>query len=104
MVALSMRAHEKNLMLLEALKLETPKTKEWAEVVRALPIRKKKALYIVNDNDLNLKRASRNLKNWVEIKNTAELNAYDVLQRSKVIIDQEALPAVEKRLSGETQS
>lgn len=104
MVALSMRAHEKGLMILESLKLETPKTKEWADVVKALPIQKKKALYIVKETDSNLKRASRNLQNWVEVKTAGDLSAYDVLQRGKIIIDEAALPVVEGRLGGESKS
>lgn len=101
LAAFSMRAHEKNLMLLEKLKLETPKTKEWAAVVKALPIQKKKSLYIVKEIDANLVKASRNLRGWVEVKTLADLNAYDVLQRSKIVIDEETLPLLEKRLSGE---
>lgn len=104
MVALSMRAHEKNLMLLEELKLETPKTKEWAQIAKALPIQKKTALYIVKDIDANLKRAGQNLRKWIELKKAADVSAYDVLQRSKIILDESALPLVEKRLAGEAQA
>ncbi len=102
--ALSIRAKEKNLMLLEGLKLETPKTKEWAEIVKALPIQKKKALYIVKDFETNLKRASRNLQKLVQIKNANDFSAYDVLQREKIIIDENAVKVIEERLIGEKKS
>jgi large subunit ribosomal protein L4 len=102
-VAISKRAAEKNLMLLEALKLETPKTKEWAAIVKALPLQNKKALYVVKAADENLKRASRNLQKWVEVKTASDLSAYDVIQRTKVIIDEAALPVIEKRLAGESK-
>ncbi|MEI7752750.1 MAG: 50S ribosomal protein L4, partial [Candidatus Omnitrophota bacterium] len=46
-VMLSKRAGEKNLILLEAVKFVTPKTKEFAVIAKALPVLKKRALYIV---------------------------------------------------------
>jgi len=100
-VAFALRAREKNLMLLENIKLETPKTKEFAGIVKVLPIQAKKAVLIVSDVDTNLKRASRNLQKWVEVKKAADVSAYDILQRSKVIIDEAALGPLEKRLTGD---
>ena len=98
-VMLSKRAGEKNLMLLEALKLETPKTKEFAAIVKALPIPEKRALYVVKETTPNLKRASRNMRERVEVKTAAEFSAYDVMQREKIVIDEAAVELIEKRLA-----
>lgn len=97
-VMLSKRAGEKNLMLLETVKLETPKTKEFASVVKALPVLKKRVLYVVKEATTNLKRASRNMREWIEIKTAAEFTAYDVMQHEKLVIDEAALELIEKRL------
>ncbi|MBU9889908.1 MAG: 50S ribosomal protein L4 [Candidatus Omnitrophica bacterium] len=99
-VMLSKRAGEKGILLLESLKLETPKTKLFADVVKALPIHKKRALYVVKDLSENLKRASRNLREFVDVKSANEFSAYDVMQREKLIIDEEAVDLIEKRLLG----
>ncbi len=96
--ALSLKGEEKNVFLLEDAKLESPKTKEWVQVVKALPLEKKQALCVVKEIDLNLKRASQNLSGWVKIERASDLNAYQVLQREKLVIEQEALTVIEGRL------
>jgi large subunit ribosomal protein L4 len=99
-VMLSKRAGEKNLVLLEALTLETPKTKEFAVIAKALPIlEKKRALYIVKEATPNLKRASRNMRERIAVKTAAEFSAYDVMQREKLVIDEAAIETIEKRLA-----
>jgi large subunit ribosomal protein L4 len=98
-VMLSKRAGEKNLILLEALKLETPKTKEFAAIAKALPVLKKRAVYIVKEITPNLKRASLNMRERIEVKTAAEFSAYDVMQREKIVIDEAAIEAIEKRLA-----
>ena len=98
-VMLSKRAEEKNLILLEAVKIETPKTKEFAAIAKALPIMKKRALYIVKEATPNLKRASRNMRERIAVKEAADFTAFDVMQRSKLVIDEAAVELIEKRLA-----
>lgn len=98
-VMLSQRATEKNLVLLEAVKFEMPKTKEFAAIVKALPVLKKRVLYVVKEATPNLKRASRNMRERIEVKTAAEFTAYDVMQRAKLVIDEAALELIEKRLA-----
>ncbi len=96
--ALSLRGEQKNIMLLEDVKLETPKTKEWVGIVKALPLSGRRILCVVKDINTNLERASRNLSALVEVKRASDLNAYHVLQREKILIEEEALPVIESRL------
>ena len=96
--ALSLRGEQKNVVLLEDAKLETPKTKEWVRVVKALPLEEKRALCVVKEIGLNLKRAGRNVSELVKIQRAGDLNAYDVLQREKIIIEQDALAVIEARV------
>ena len=98
-VMLSKRAGEKNLILLEAVKLETPKTKEFAAIAKVLPILKKRALYIVKEATSNLKRASHNMRERIAVKEAADFTAYDVMQREKLVIDEAAIELIEKRLA-----
>jgi len=96
--ALSLRAGQKNLVLLESANMDAPKTKEWTQLIRALPIKEKRALCIVREISQNLKRASRNALNWVDVKSAKDLNAYQILQREKLIIEEDALPILEEKL------
>ena len=97
-VMLSKRAGEKNVILLEAVKFEAPKTKEFAAIVKALPLLKKRALYVVKEATPNLKRACRNMRERIEVKTAAEFTAYDLMQREKLVIDEAAIELIEKRL------
>lgn len=102
--ALSLRGSEKNVLLLEDAQMMTAKTKEWAEVINALPLNGKRTLCIVNELSENLKRASRNLNYKVEVLSAKDVNAYDVLQRPKLLIEQDAVSAIEERLSSGTEA
>lgn len=96
--ALSLRAGEKNLVLLEDVRLEAPKTKEWMEMIDALPVKKNKVLCVVREISENLRRASRNTQHRVEVRLARDLNALHILRREQLLIEQEALPVLEERL------
>ena len=96
--ALSKKADQKNLVLLEELSLESPKTKECAEIFKSLPMQDKRILCVVKNLDEKLKRASQNLNKWVRIRLVKDVNAYHILHREKLVIEQNALPDLEKRL------
>lgn len=101
--ALSAKAEDKNLLLLEDVAIESAKTKEWAAVLKALPIKDKKALCVVCEIPQNLKRASRNMLSRFDVQQAKDLNAYHILQKEKLIIEKEALPLLEKRLLPEAE-
>ena len=101
--ALSMRGEQKNVMVLEDAQLETAKTKEWSEIMNALPLDGKRALCVVKNLDENLARASRNMENWVEVRRVQDVNAYDILQREKIILEQDAISILENRILLVTQ-
>ena len=98
--ALSLKAKEKNLMLLEEANVAEPKTREWVDILKALPLSQKRATCIVSDLNDNLKRASSNASNWVKLKSVDQFNAYHLLKREKVLIEKKALEEIEKRLAG----
>ncbi len=97
--ALSLKGEQKNIFLLEDFKLESAKTKEWVEIIKALPLDGKKTLCVVKEIDTNLKRASQNVSELVKIKRASDVNAYEILRREKVVISEEALPVIEGRLA-----
>jgi ribosomal protein L4 len=60
---------------------------------------KKRALYVVKEATPDLKRASRNMRERIEVKTAAEFTAYDVMQREKLVVDEAAIELIEKRLA-----
>ncbi|OGW78958.1 MAG: 50S ribosomal protein L4 [Omnitrophica bacterium GWA2_52_8] len=101
--ALSLRGQSKSVVVLEDVKLDQPKTREWSQVVKRLPLDGKRSLCVVKAFDENLKRASRNLTHRVHVCEARDVNARDVLQREKLIIEQDALPVLEARLLGHSK-
>lgn len=97
--AFSLRGEQKNVLLLEDAKLAAPKTKEWVQILKALPLGKKRAICVVKEWDQNLKRAAQNVKARVDIQTAKEVNAYHVLGREKLIIEQDAVAVIEERLA-----
>jgi large subunit ribosomal protein L4 len=98
--ALSLRGGQKKIMVLEDMKMATPKTKEWVDVLKALHIQGKKALCVVKEVGVNLKRASQNVSSIVDVVTAKDLNAYDVLQRERILLEEDALPVIEARVLG----
>lgn len=96
--ALSLRAKEKNILLLEDTRLPAPKTKEFLKILTALPLEKKRTLCVVKEMDPVLKRATQNLSGILKVEPARDLNAYHVLRWPKLLIEEEALPVIESRL------
>lgn len=99
--ALSSKALDKKLVVLEDVKMNSPKTKEWVDLVKAQPLDGRRALCVVKTADDNIRRASRNMREWIEVKEARNFTAYDVLQRDRLMIDQEALAVIDQRIVGE---
>ena len=95
--ALATKAEEKAIMVLENLKLATPKTKDMKALLETLKIADKKVLLVVKEFDDNMILASRNLQNVVLIS-ADEINVLDVVSTDVVVFTQEALNAIEEVL------
>ena len=96
--ALSLRGEQKGLFLLEDIKLDAPKTREWVQIFKSLPLDGKRALCVVNKLNETIRRASQNYAQMVEVQEAANLNAYHVMQRTKIVIEHEAIPVIESRV------
>ena len=95
--ALAEKAEEKAIIVLENLKLATPKTKDMKALLETLKIADKKILLVVKEFDDNMILASRNLQNVVLIS-ADEINVLDVVGTDVLVFTQDALNAVEEVL------
>jgi large subunit ribosomal protein L4 len=95
--ALSERLRAGDVMLIEDLKLDSPKTKGFTGVLSALEL-KGTALIVSQAADKNLSLASRNIPNIVLTTSDA-LNTYDVLRPDKLVFTKSAFEQVEARLA-----
>jgi large subunit ribosomal protein L4 len=97
--ALSERLRAGDVMLIDDLKLGSPKTKEFIGVLSALEL-KGSALFVAQAVDKNLTLASRNVPD-VALTTSDVLNTYDVLRPNKLVFTRNAFEQLEARLGKE---
>jgi large subunit ribosomal protein L4 len=97
--ALSERLRAGDVVLINELKLENPKSKEIIGVLSALEL-KGTALIVSQAHDKNLMLASRNVPN-LALATSESLNTYDVLKPDKLVFTRGAFEQVEARLNKE---
>ncbi len=97
--ALSERLKAGDVVVLDDLKLSSPKTKEFIKVIDALELNGT-TLVVANCDDKNLMLASRNVAN-VALTTSDSLNTYDVLKPDKLVFTKSAFEQVEARLTKE---
>lgn len=95
--ALSYKAAEQSIIVLENMTLATPKTKEMISILENLKVADKKVLLVVSEFDDNMILASRNIQNLVLIL-AEELNVLDVVGTDIMLITEKALKEVEEVL------
>ena len=97
--ALSERLKAGDVVVVDDLKLESPKTKNFVGVISKLDL-KGTTLVVAAGVDKNLTLASRNVEK-VAVTTSDSLNTYDVLRPDKLLFTKDAFQKVEQRLSGE---
>ena len=98
--ALSYKAKDKDIILLENISMETNKTKDILNILNTLNIADYKLLLIVNELTDNVCLSARNLGN-VKIVLPTEVNTYDVMNADKLVITMDALQTLEEVLTRE---
>jgi len=96
--ALSIKAKEENIIVLESFNFDTPKTKDFINVLKALELENKKSLFVLEASNKNVYLSSRNLKN-ANIVSTSRLNTYNVLNANKVVLSETCIEEIESNFS-----
>src|SRR5262249_12791044 len=97
--ALSERLKAGDVVVVDDLKLNSPKTKDFVGVISKLDL-KGTTLVVSAGVDKNLSLASRNVEK-VALTTSDTLNTYDVLRPDKLLFTKAAFQKVEARLAGE---
>ncbi len=98
-MALSLKAKENNLLLVDSLDLgEVPKTKRAVEVLKNLGIYPQKVLVVLPQKEEVIYKSFRNLP-YVRVLPVEGLNVYDILWADKLLITSQALEKIYERLS-----
>ncbi|NUK31909.1 50S ribosomal protein L4 [Parageobacillus sp. VR-IP] len=95
--ALSSKVLENNIVVLDSLTLEAPKTKEMAKILNNLSV-DRKALIVTDDVNENVALSARNIPG-VTVITANGINVLDVLNHDKLVITKAAVEKVEEVLA-----
>lgn len=95
--ALSSKVKENEIVVLDQLVMEQPKTKEFASILNNLKV-ERKALVVTADLEQNVYLSARNIPG-VKFVTAEGINVLDVLHHDKLIITKEAVQKVEEVLA-----
>ena len=96
--AFSIKAKESNIIVLEDFNFETPSTKNFINVLKALGLDDKKSLFVLGDSNKNVYLSSRNLKASNVVTNS-ELSTYEILNANNLVLLEGSLEGIEENLS-----
>ncbi len=93
--ALSYKVQDNQLTILEDFTFETPKTKNFTELLKNFQLTGKKTLLVVAKTEENVLLSSRNLKR-VKVVHAADLNTYEILDATQLLITAGSIKEIEK--------
>lgn len=94
--ALTERIAAGDVLIVDALTMESAKTKSFVEILGKLGV-EKSVVIVAPEFDANVRRASRNVQR-VELTSSADLNSYQILRGDKILFTREGFSKVEERL------
>ena len=95
--ALSYKAQENAIIVVEDFNFETPKTKEFINIVKNLKVDGKKQLFLLPGANKNVYLSARNLKG-TEVMIASTLNSYKVLNADVLVVTENSLKSIEEVL------
>jgi large subunit ribosomal protein L4 len=96
--ALTLKAQESNLVVVENFDFEAPSTKNFINVLKALGLENKKSLFVLGDTNKNVYLSSRNLK-ATSVVTSSELSTYTILNANSVVLFEDSVAGIEETLS-----
>ena len=96
--ALSVKANEKSITVLEDFNFDTVKTKNFTAILKALDLENKKSLFVLGGLNNNVYLSSRNLK-ISEVITNSELSTYKIMNANQVVLLESSLEEIELNLS-----
>jgi large subunit ribosomal protein L4 len=96
--ALTYKAKDNSIAILEDFSFETPKTKQYLSLLAALSLGDKKTLLVLPEVNKNVVLSGRNIQN-TKITTADQINTYDVMNADNVIFVESAISKVENLLN-----
>ena len=91
--ALSSKAGDGGIVVLEDFTFDQPKTKEFAQVVKNLELDNTRTVFVTADYDQNLYLSGRNVQGS-EVVNARDLNVYQILNAKKIVLSENSVEII----------
>lgn len=92
--ALSYKAKDNKVLVLEDFAFDTPKTKEFVQINKNLNINDKKLLFILSEQNKTIYLSSRNLEGK-KVVTITDLNTYDIINASVLVFLESSINALQ---------
>lgn len=94
---LSQKLKDNEIKIVEDFSFETPKTKDFIEVLKGLGLEDKKSLFVLGEKNDNVYLSSRNLKKTKVVLNS-ELNIFDMMNATELIFLESSVEKLQENL------
>jgi len=95
--ALTYKAREEQITVLEGFNLESPKTKDFLNILKALELDNAKVLMILPEDSKEIYLSSRNVPK-AEVRRASDLNTYDILNADQLILVEASVDKIKEQL------
>jgi len=96
--ALSLKATDKKIQVIENLEMAAPKTKDFINIIKALGLDAKKSIVVLGESNKTVYLSSRNFKGS-DVITSSELNTYNIMNAQNVVLTEDSLGKLENLLS-----
>jgi large subunit ribosomal protein L4 len=95
--ALSYKLKDNNVLILEDFSFDSPKTKQYLEILKSFNLLDKKSLLVLPESDKNIVLSSRNIPK-AKVAIASDINTYEILNAKHLVFVESALKEVENTL------
>ena len=92
--ALSYKAKDNNILVLEDFNFEVPKTQQYLDLMANLKLTDKKTLLVLNESNKNVYLSSRNLSRHKVVR-ALDLNTYDILNAQNLLLLESSVSTIQ---------
>lgn len=96
--ALSYKAKEGSILVIDKFDLDGPKTKQFAEILENLKVADKKSLVVLDESNKSIYLSSRNLQKS-KVVSYSELSSYEIMNADNLILSKGSIEKIEALLS-----
>ncbi len=96
--ALSYKAQEGAIVVVEDFAFDAPKTKAFLEIANNLKVADKKSLFVLPESNKNVYLSARNIQK-AKVAIAANINTYGILDATTMVVTENALPLIEAVLT-----